>query len=227
MWDEWIYVPGLAPGDLDFSTQALEDSINLAEEYILLGGTDSPENFLDYNGYLYSQKLAFVQTISNSDDVDASLLAVIDEDLDLSLSETNPFVKTEWYVAGIRNFYDPVMDPAYVWLGEQGRHAFVTPTFRALVNDANDCETATAWYDDYIATYNSYVQGRVNGVMEACTGETTPPEEEGPTAAPTEEGTDGGTTPEEPDPSNAYRLDYSRVYGALSLVMFVATIFSL
>jgi Leukotriene A4 hydrolase, C-terminal len=170
MWDEWIYVPGLPPKstNLDFSTEALSDSTDLAEAYIFLSGTESPENYLDYTNYLYSQKLAFAQIISNSDSVDANLMALIDQDLNLTLSETNPFVKNEWYIAGIRNGYEPVMEPAYKWLGQQGRHAFVTSTFKALVNDAKDCETAEAWYADYYATYNSYVQWRVDGVMEAC-----------------------------------------------------------
>jgi hypothetical protein len=198
MWDEWIYTPGLPPAELNFTTEALDAPIMLAEDYIALSGADSPDNFGDYTNYLYSQKLAFVQTIGNSEGVNADLLSNIDEDLNLTLGETNPFVKNEWYIIGIRNGYEPVYPQAYKWMGDQGRHAFVTPTFTALVEDAGDCETATAWYADYKDTYNSYVQNRVDGVMKACSDEeSTAPEPSTPTEEPapgTEPPTSGAAT---------------------------------
>jgi hypothetical protein len=54
---------------------------------------------------------------------------------------SNPKVKKDWYVLGIMNGYSPVMEPAYIWIGEQGRNAYVKPIFQALA-DVGNCATA-------------------------------------------------------------------------------------
>lgn len=188
-WDTWVYVPGVAPTlDYDtFSTTALEESIALSdayiEPYVASGMPSTPEKYLDYWGYLPSQKAAFIQNLRNADGVDAALLEHVDNDLNITLMEKNPSVKTEWYLMGIEKGYEAVMDPCYVWLGEQGRSAFVTPTFNTLVTTGY-CETALSWYDDYIFTYNSYVRDRVEKEVAPCLEEE--PTEPSPTAAPVE-----------------------------------------
>lgn len=199
MWDTWIYEPGLAPVPLDFYTEAVEQGQNLAREYVALATlneTDeevsrsfqSPVNYEQYFDYYGSQKQAFVQELrAMGDNVDATLLAHIDKDLNISLGENNPNAKTDWYVLGIEQGYDAVMVPAYEWTGSQGRSAYVRPVFTALIG-AGMCDTAIEWCDDYCASYNSYVSSRVEGsIADGCTGDGG---EEGG------EGTDPGTDDE-------------------------------
>jgi leukotriene-A4 hydrolase len=164
MWDVWIFEPGLGPMQIDVATTALDDAEALAMEYVKLNGSASPLSFLDFNEFYPSQKLAFIQKIANSEGVTANLAAYVDNDLAL-IDSRNPSVKTEWYIFGIKVGYDAVLDPAYIWLGEQGRSAFCTSIFRALI-DSGHCDLATEWFQDYNASYNSYV---VTGVTKALT----------------------------------------------------------
>lgn len=107
MWDTWVTEPGLAPIPLDFYTEAVQRGQNLAREYVALAvlkETDaeisrsfsSPSNHQEYFEYYGSQKLAFVQELSNlGGEVTAELLAHIDGDLNITLGEINPHTKNE------------------------------------------------------------------------------------------------------------------------------------
>lgn len=109
------------------------------------------------------QELAAIET------VDIGLLVYIDSKLMLSTT-LNPKVKKEWYVLGIMRAYSPVMEPAYIWIGEQGRNAYVKPIFEALV-DVGSCATAIDWFADYEYFYNSYVVDGVSRLLVAnCEG---------------------------------------------------------
>ncbi len=192
-WDTWVYVPGVAPTlDADtFATTALTSSAELAQAYIevyLDSGTPaSPDSYLDYMDYLITQKVAFLQALRTTDGVDSTLLEYIDDDLSLTKMEVNPFVKKVWYQMGIEKGYEAVMEPCYVWMGEQGRYEFVSTTFRTLT-EAGMCETAMSWYADYNTTYNSYVRTRVESYLEVCTDAGSPtelPDETSPPIDPT------------------------------------------
>ena len=174
-WDTWVYSPGLPPVTLSFQTAELEDAQALAQAYVDLGGKSSPNNFMTFFDFFSSQKVAFVQELDAIDSVDADLLAYIDSELKLA-SILDPKVKNEWFVLGIKNNYEAVMDPAYVWIGEQGRNAYVKPIYSAMV-DAGNCDMAKTWFAENESFYNSYVLGGVSRQLAACD------EEEG-TAAP-------------------------------------------
>jgi hypothetical protein len=54
-WETWVHSPGLAPVHLDFTTPALNESSDLADQYITLaGGATSPSNFEDFKGWYSS-----------------------------------------------------------------------------------------------------------------------------------------------------------------------------
>jgi leukotriene-A4 hydrolase len=165
-WDTWVYTPGLAPVAQDFRTDELDVAQALAREYASLGGASSPENFNDYFDYFSAQQVAFVQELAAIEMVDIDLLTYIDSELMLSTT-LNPKVKKEWFVLGITMGYSPVMEPAYKWIGDQGRNAYVKPIFQALV-DVDSCATAFDWFADYESFYNSYVVGGVNRVLANC-----------------------------------------------------------
>eukprot|EP00977_Amphora_coffeiformis_P011195 scaffold2682_cov155-Amphora_coffeaeformis.AAC.1 len=185
-WDEWIFEPGVAPTltSETFYVPAIEAGEKLARAYVALGGLSSPGeiteeeedfggvSYTDYFTFFKAQKEAFVNELKVLEGADPILLAYIDSDLNITLGETNPAAKNAWYELGIKVGYTAVRGPAYEWVGSQGRVAYVRPIFRALVDDAKDCETAKAWYDDYGASYNSYVEVRVKGIIDAgCTDE--------------------------------------------------------
>ena len=187
-WETWVTVPGLPPVTLNFTTAEADKAVALANEYVLLGGQDSPANFSDFSDYWSSQKVVFVQTLSQLDGVDAELLAYIDGDLSLS-GNSDPELKTEWYILGISKGYDAVLEPCRAWMSEQGRNAYVRPTYTALV-DAGMCDTAQEWFAENEDFYNSYVVGRVQRALEACSGEST----ESPSGDPDTESTEPPTT---------------------------------
>ena len=166
-WDTWVLVPGLPPVTLNFTTAQLTEAQLLAEEYLTLGGESSPTNYTDYFRFIASQRVAFVQTLGEAGEATtAEMMAYIDNDLNITYA-TNPDVKTEWYILGIEKGYDNVIEPCRQWMGEQGRNAYVRPTFQALVA-AGKCDTAQAWFEDYIDFYNSYVVGNMQRALEEC-----------------------------------------------------------
>jgi leukotriene-A4 hydrolase len=164
-WDTWVYEPDLPPVAQDFRTDELDEAQALEREYVSLGGISSPENFNDFFGYFTAQQVAFVQELATVEPVDVDLLTYIDSELLLSTT-LNPQVKKEWFILGINSGYAPVMEPAYIWIGEQGRNANVKPVFEALVN-VGSCATAIDWFADYESFYNSYVVGGVSRVLAA------------------------------------------------------------
>jgi len=183
MWDVWVYEPGVAPVDLGIRTDAINEAILLADEYVALGGEDRPPNYMDYFDYYPSQMVAFVQHLKTMtpDPVDANLLAFIDMDYNITFA-VNPEVRTEWFQVGIRASYDTVLEPAYKWMGDQGRIAFVRPTYRALA-ESDKCDMARAWFDEYRNFYNSYVFVRVEAIVNECEGLTSS-ETQAPTGSP-------------------------------------------
>lgn len=183
-WDTWVLKPGLPPVTLNFTTNLLNEPAQLVEEYLNLEGADSLSTTLNYSSFISIQKLAFIQGLREAGDaVNAELLAIIDSDLDIT-STTHPDIRTEWYILGIERGYEPVLDPSYKWVGEQGRNAYVRPTYTALI-EAGMCDTAQAWFTEYELFYNSYVVGGVSRSLKVCNLTVTP--DAGRTEAP-----DGG-----------------------------------
>lgn len=185
-WDTWVYGPGLPPITLDFRTNELEEAKALATAYAATTANESsPVNYTTFFDYFSSQKVAFVQQLSIIETVDADLLSYIDSDLNLTFI-ADPTVKTQWFVLGIKKGYEMVLEPAYVWIGEQGRNAYVKPIFQAMV-DAGNCDMAQMWFTDYESFYNSYVIVTVGSVLEACDEFESVSSSEPPASAPTSE----------------------------------------
>ena len=182
MWDTWVLEPGNGPVTIDVATTALVEAEELAMEYITLNTTGSPALMEDYNGYYASQQVAFIQQLSTSGNATADLMAFIDMDLNI-IGSPNPNVKTDWFELGIKSGYDAVLDPTYVWLGEQGRSAYTRPLYSALIANGH-CDLAREWFDEYSSFYNSYVIGKVEHSLEECDGEETEEEEDAEPATP-------------------------------------------
>lgn len=166
-WDKWVLEPGSPPIASNFTTLLLSDSEALANEYIVLKGLSSPENYTKYNSFLPIQQLAFVQALTDAgNQTNAEILAIIDQDLNMTMTINAP-IKNAWYVLGIYNNYTYIMEPCHKWMGEQGRNYYVRQTFSALV-DVGMCETALDWFNEYTLFYNSYVVNGVEGILEDC-----------------------------------------------------------
>jgi len=191
-WDTWVKAPGIPPQEtFDFSTELLDEAIALALAYIELDGTASPENYEDFFNYMNAQTFAFVQTLKDSEQVDAELLAYIDSDLNITTT-ADPALKTLWFQLGISRGYEAVMEPARMWMSEQGRNFYVKPTFGELV-DAGECSTAMEWFAENEDFYNSYVVSGVSRVIaEECSNGGEPGDGEGDGGEPAENGGSSG-----------------------------------
>ena len=62
-WDTWIYKPGPPPVHLDFTTKASNESVQLADDYIKLGGKSSPENAKDFKAWYSNLKVVFLDRL--------------------------------------------------------------------------------------------------------------------------------------------------------------------
>jgi leukotriene-A4 hydrolase len=202
MWDIWVFEPGLGPVQIDVATTALDEAEALALEYLKLNASATPSTFLDFNAFYASQKEAFIQKLANSEGITGNLAAYVDNDLGI-IESKDPSVKTEWFKMGIKIGYVAVFDPAYLWLGEQGRYAYCRSIYGALI-DSGHCDLATEWFRDYNATYNSYVVHFVTKALaEGCGDEGESPESVSPTTHGGEEAT---ATEEGKDFSSAFVL---------------------
>ena len=82
-WEAWVYGPGLAPIQQDFTTPLLLESQAMAKEYITLQGLSSPANYQNYNSKYYSNlKVIFIQQlVLKEKDIGLVILEKIDADL--------------------------------------------------------------------------------------------------------------------------------------------------
>ncbi len=96
-WNGWIKTPGLPPVTLDFKTPEYNAAIQLADDYIKLGGSLSPNNFKDYNGWIENLKAIFVQRLlDKKSQITTKIAERIDGDLMLTIAP-NPEIKYLWY----------------------------------------------------------------------------------------------------------------------------------
>ena len=146
-WETWLYVPGLAPVELDFTTAESDESASLALEYIALNGTASPANYSDYFGYYSNLKVVFHDTLqSKYEQVNTAILARIDADLNCT-ADLDPEVRQRWYPTGLGLFYDPVYDPAHDWISSMGRSKYVCPVYQSL-EDSGQHDLGVQWFDE-------------------------------------------------------------------------------
>ena len=68
--------------DLDFTTPSSAKSSQIADDYIKLGGENSPDNFKDFFGYYSGLKVIFLERLNQKfDEVSLPILMRIDQDL--------------------------------------------------------------------------------------------------------------------------------------------------
>ena len=132
-WETWVHGPGLPPVELDFRTKELNESKELADEYIKLGGKSSPSNYKDYNNWFSSLKVVFLeQLVANQENFNPDLLKKIDEDLNIT-STRDPEVMQRWFPLGITKGYDVVKPYAHTHISSMGRMKYLQPIYEALV----------------------------------------------------------------------------------------------
>jgi leukotriene-A4 hydrolase len=131
-WDTWVYTPGAPPVHLNFSTPNLDISRGIADSYIKLGGTGSPENYDEFFGYFSQLKCIFLtELLDQREVVTVNILEQIDRDYDLT-NVIDPEQKVLWYQIGILTKYETVVPAADEFLGTVGRLKYLRPLYRAL-----------------------------------------------------------------------------------------------
>ena len=144
-YEEFVTAPGLPPVYLDFTTKQLNESSDLADQYIALKGQSSPDNYADFYEFYSSLKVVFVERlVTRSADVDLAILSKVDADYNLTMT-LDPEVKQRWFPLGIRAGYQPVFAQANKFVSTQGRLKYLTPIYQALL-DAGKKDVATEWF---------------------------------------------------------------------------------
>lgn len=129
---------------LDFTTVALNESSELADEFIKLNGTGSPAKFEDYLDFYSNLRVVFIERlVTRKDEVDLAILKKIDADYNVT-ETVDPEVKERWFPLGIVKGYDKVMEPAKEFISSQGRLKYLTPIYTALLESGNKA-TAEEW----------------------------------------------------------------------------------
>jgi len=154
-WETWVKSPGLAPVFLDFTTPALNESSDLADQYITLAGASSPSNFEDFKGWYSSlQVIMLTQLNTRKEDVNPTIMAKIDADLNVT-NTLDPECKNVWFQLGIRAGYEVVVEPAHTFISSMGRMKYLKPIYQALM-DTNQLDLAKKWYQENVNFYHPY-----------------------------------------------------------------------
>lgn len=100
-WEAWVYGPGLAPVQQDFTTKGLNDSLALVASYID-GTVDHAQATKDWNTEFKSTtKTIFAQKLNTEFKtcgltcMNSTTFLAIDADMNIT-GEINPDVKQEW-----------------------------------------------------------------------------------------------------------------------------------
>ena len=83
-WDTWVKEPGIPVDKLDFVTTNLTESQNLANEYIYLNGTASPEKGQEYLSWDSNLKTVFLEQLAGNSSTNIHILEKIDQDLNIT-----------------------------------------------------------------------------------------------------------------------------------------------
>jgi leukotriene-A4 hydrolase len=128
-WDAWVHGPGLAPVQQDFTTPKLNASQALADQYITLNGTGSPENFTDYKDFYSSLKVIFLNKLhSRIENMTTDIIMQVDKDLNVT-NTLDPECKYVWFPLGILLGYMPAQDAAHVFISSMGRLKYLMPIY--------------------------------------------------------------------------------------------------
>lgn len=157
-WDLWIFQGGLPPNYTDFTTVALNESKQIANDYVSLAGDKSPDNYTDYNNYTSNLRVVFLEELlspDNFDKVDEKIITKIDTDLNITMAE-DPEVRQRWFPLGIKKNYTAVMEPAKTFVQSMGRWKYVKPIYKALLDSGNK-DMAIEWFQEKQDFYHPYV----------------------------------------------------------------------
>ena len=153
-WDTWVKVPGIPVDKLDFVTPNLTESQDLANEYIKLNGSGSPEKADDYKSWDSNLKVVFLEQLAQSKETNLEIIKKIDADLNIT-STVDPECIQRWYPLGIMLNYTEVVEPAHVFISSFGRMKYLTPIYQALLK-TNQRALAIKWYEENINFYHPY-----------------------------------------------------------------------
>ena len=169
-WMTWIYGPGLAPYEANFTTPELVEAVSLANGYVDLGGNGSPANFSDFNSWDSNTQVIFLQTLEKrKDDVTVAVLARIDADLNITHS-LDPNCQQEWVPLSIKHNYGNVMDVAHTIVTTIGRMKYLSGIYNALMQN-NRQTTAKEWYNEAYSFYSPYAQVQIGRIVNGQTSE--------------------------------------------------------
>ena len=162
-YNQWIFGPGKIPVTLDFYAPEIDESRNLAKEYIKLGGGSSPAGYEKFKKYSSKLKNIFLDMLSdNISDVNNTIIRKLDEDYDLSHS-TDPDVKTSWFDICIRRQYGPALPLANKFILSTGGFEYL-PTLYKAYNDT-DRQTGIYLYMSGSYLYHPMVKEKIKKVL--------------------------------------------------------------
>ena len=163
---DWIYVRGPDPtGTLApfFATNAAMAAVNLANEYVTLGGASSPANFADYNSFNHPQQVIFNQQLLVNSGANNAVLTRIDGDLNIN-SSTNPDIQQRWFTVALFENYSPATAAAEAFVGSTGNNKFLNPIYNSMVEAGRTAE-ATTWYNNNLSFYTITTQKMISEIL--------------------------------------------------------------
>ncbi|KAJ1957506.1 Leucyl aminopeptidase yscIV, partial [Linderina pennispora] len=133
-FDAWFTKPGMPPVDFKFDEAPQQAAFDLAHRWWDARDVADAHTKFDakeFSDMSTTQKVIFIQTLSDKGEVPHSALAEVEKAYGLSGSR-NCEVRMAWLSMALKNNYEAEFDNAVRMLGEQGRMKYTRPLYRAL-----------------------------------------------------------------------------------------------
>jgi len=143
----------------------MNESSDLADEYIALNGTASPDNYTDYNTWYSSLRQVMLQRLNSRMNQGLTIEIMDKVDADLNVTNTvDPECKNIWFPLGIRMGYSDVLAPARTFVSTQGRMKYLSPIYSALIA-SGQLDTAKEWFQENIDFYHPYAVAKLHKML--------------------------------------------------------------
>lgn len=112
-------------------------------------------------------KVVFHDTLQTYyDQVNIAILERIDADLNCTV-DLDPEVRQRWYPTGLGKYYDPVYDPAHLWISSMGRSKYLMPVYSSL-QDSDQHDTGCEWFEENKNFYHPVSATSIEGILGSC-----------------------------------------------------------
>lgn len=143
----------------------------MANEYVNLRGTGSPDNFQKY----IDEEDANLRVIFNNqllvqaDDITYNCMSLMDKQLGIT-NDANPEIGQRWFPLAIQKNYKPAFEAAHHFVSTIGRQKYILPVYTALCQNGYR-SLALQWYNENQSFYHPIAAAKIRAIIYSTRSE--------------------------------------------------------